>query len=66
MESGTGPRRRAAMARKLDAAFTGCEHWDSAPPRRRRAQPPQSSGLAGPLALAQSENYLLGQARPQI
>ncbi|MGI8460173.1 MAG: hypothetical protein ACR2OC_00850 [Solirubrobacterales bacterium] len=54
------------MARKLDAAFTGCEHWDSAPPRRRRAQPPQSSGLAGPLALAQSENYLLGQARPQI
>jgi hypothetical protein len=54
------------MARGLDAAFAGCERWDLAPPRRRRAadQAP-TQGLAGPIALAQTE-HLLGQARPQI
>jgi hypothetical protein len=52
------------MARKLDAAFAGCERWDIAPPRRRRAAPPPSPDLAAPLALAQAEHWSLGQARP--
>jgi hypothetical protein len=64
MDTGSEPRRRAAMARKLDAAFAGCERWDLAPPRRRRAEPPPSPGLAAPLALAQAEHWSLGQARP--
>ena len=53
------------MARGLDAAFAGCERWDLAPPRRRRVEPPPPSGLAGPIALAQSE-HMLGQARPHV
>jgi len=53
------------MARGLDAAFAGCERWDLAPPRRRKGEPPPATGLAGPIALAQSE-HLLGQARPHF
>jgi hypothetical protein len=64
MDTGTGPRRRAALARKLDDAFAGCERWDLAPPRRRRAAvtPPSTAGLAGPLALAQTEHVQFGEA----
>jgi hypothetical protein len=51
------------MARKLNDAFAGCESWDLAPPRRRRVAPPSSEGLAAPLALAQAEHSLLGQAQ---
>jgi len=65
MDKGNAPRRRAAMARALDAAFAGCDRWDLAPPRKRRVEPPPPPGLAGPIALAQSE-HLLGQARPQF
>ena len=53
------------MSRGLDAAFAGCERWDLAPPRRRRTEQPPTAGLAGPIALAQSE-HLLGQTRPHI
>jgi hypothetical protein len=52
------------MARKLDAAFAGCERWDVAPPRRRRVAPPPSPDLAAPLALAQAEHLSFGQPRP--
>lgn len=31
------PRRRSAMARRLDDAFAGCEEWTIAPPAPRRA-----------------------------
>ena len=64
METGTGPRRRAALARKLDDAFAGCDRWALAPPRRRRAAAaaPSTAGLAGPLALAQTERALFGPA----
>ena len=51
------------MARKLDAAFAGCERWDLAPPRRRRVAPPPTADLAAPLALAQTEYWSFGQAR---
>jgi hypothetical protein len=64
MDAGPEPRRRAAMARKLDAAFAGCERWDLAPPRRRRAEQPPSPDLAAPLALAQAEHLSFGQPRP--
>ena len=31
------PRRRSAMAQRLDDAFAGCEEWTIAPPSPRRA-----------------------------
>jgi len=31
------PRRRSAMARRLDEAFAGCEEWTLAPASPRRA-----------------------------
>lgn len=63
METRRGPRRRTAMARKLDDAFAGCESWDLVPPRRNRAPSPLQQGVAAPIALAQAENSLLGQPR---
>jgi hypothetical protein len=32
------PPRRSAMARRLDEAFAGCEHWTLAPPSQRRSE----------------------------
>jgi hypothetical protein len=31
-------RPRSAMARRLDEAFAGCEHWTLAPPAQRRSK----------------------------
>jgi hypothetical protein len=30
-------RPRSTMARRLDEAFAGCEHWTLAPPSQRRS-----------------------------
>lgn len=31
-------RPRSTMARRLDEAFAGCEHWTLAPPSQRRSE----------------------------
>ncbi len=63
METRRRTRRRPLLARQLDDAFAGCERWDTAPPRRRRAAGvvTTSFGVAGPIALAQAEYTSYGR-----
>jgi hypothetical protein len=55
------PPRRSAMARRLDEAFAGCEHWTPAPPSQRRNEaifsprPPSSSRMIGRAATVRAQ-----------
>ncbi len=48
-------RPRSAMARRLDEAFAGCEHWTLAPPAQRRS----STGFSPRLS---SSSRMIGRA----
>ncbi len=48
-------RPRSAMARRLDEAFAGCEHWTLAPPAQRRSKTGFSSRLS-------SSSKMIGRA----
>jgi hypothetical protein len=49
------PKRRSAMARRLDEAFAGCEQWTLAPPTQRRSKTDLSSRLS-------SSSRMIGRA----
>jgi len=55
------PQRRSAMARRLDEAFVGCEHWTLAPPSQRRSEAifsprePSSSRMIGRAASVRAQ-----------
>jgi hypothetical protein len=55
------PKRRSAMARRLDEAFAGCEQWTLAPPSQRRSEAifsprlPSSSSMIGRAATVRAQ-----------
>jgi hypothetical protein len=49
------PPLRSAMARRLDEAFAGCEHWTLAPPSQRRSETAFSPQLS-------SSSRMIGRA----
>jgi hypothetical protein len=55
------PKRRSAMARRLDEAFAGCEQWTLAPPSQRRSEAifsprlPSTSSMIGRAATVRAQ-----------
>lgn len=64
MTMGSEPQRQASMARKLDAAFAGCESWELVPPRRRAGEVGQPAGSAGRAVTEPSGRSAISAPRP--